>query len=64
MNARLGAEGRDTLMRVFRTSDEFEVGALESVYEAALGVTSEARTPYEAAALLETWFREAGGVHP
>ena len=49
-------------MRVFfGTSDEFEVGALESVYEAALGVTSEARTPYEAAALLETWFREAGG---
>jgi hypothetical protein len=57
-----GAEGRDTLMRVFlRTSNEFEVGTLESVYEAALGVTSEARTPYEAAALLETWFREAGG---
>ena len=57
-----GAEGRDTLMRVFlRTSNEFEVGALESVYVAALGVTSEARTPYEAAALLETWFREAGG---
>jgi hypothetical protein len=57
-----GTEGRDALMRVFlRTSDEFEVGALESVYEAALGVTSEAESPYEAAALLETWFREAGG---
>ena len=57
-----GTEGRDTLMRVFfRTSNEFEVGALESVYEAALGVTSEAQSPYETAALLETWFREAGG---
>ena len=44
-----------------RTSDEFEIAALESVYEAAHGVTSEAQSPYEAAALLETWFREAGG---
>ena len=55
-------EGRDTLMDVFfGTSDEFEINALESVYQAALGVTSEAQSPYEAAALLETWFREAGG---
>ena len=45
----------------FETSDEFEIAALESVYEAALGVTSGAQSPYEAAALLETWFREAGG---
>ena len=57
-----GVENRDTLMRVFlRSSDEFEISALESVYEAALGVTSQAQSPYEAAALLETWFREAGG---
>ena len=57
-----GTENRDALMRVlFGSSDEFEVVTLESVYEAALGVTSEAQSPYEAAALLETWFREAGG---
>ena len=57
-----GTENRDTLMRaLFGSSDEFEVVTLESVYEAALGVTSEAQSPYEAAALLETWFREAGG---
>ena len=57
-----GVENRDTLMRVFlRSPDEFEISALESVYEAALGVTSQAQSPYEAAALLETWFREAGG---
>ena len=45
----------------FGSSGEFEVTALESVYDTALEVTSEAQSPYEAAALLETWFREAGG---
>ena len=38
-----------------------EINALESVYQAALGVTSGSCSPYEAAVLLETWFREAGG---
>jgi len=57
-----GTPNRDTLMAVFfGASDEFEVNALESVYEAARGVTSAAQSPYEAAALLETWYREAGG---
>ena len=57
-----GAEGRDTLMDVyFGSSGEFEVTALETVYQAALEVTSGAQSPYEAAALLEIWFREAGG---
>jgi protein-glutamine gamma-glutamyltransferase len=57
-----GTENRDTLMDVFfGTSGEFEITALETVYQAAQGVTSEAQSPYEAAALLETWFREAGG---
>ena len=57
-----GTPNRDTLMAVFfGASDEFEVNALESVYEAAQGVTSAAQSPYEAAALLETWYREAGG---
>ena len=57
-----GVEGRDTLMDVFfGSSGEFEVTALESVYDTALEVTSEAQSPYEAAALLEIWFREAGG---
>jgi transglutaminase-like putative cysteine protease len=58
------AESRETLMRVFfraENADQFEIAALESLYDAALGVTSEARTPYEATVLLETWFREAGG---
>ncbi|MGH3039375.1 MAG: transglutaminaseTgpA domain-containing protein [Gaiellaceae bacterium] len=57
-----GVEGRDALMDAyFNGSDEFEVTALESVYQAAQGVTSQAQSPYQAAALLETWFREAGG---
>ena len=57
-----GAEGRDALMDAyFEANDEFEVTALESVYQAAQGVTSQAQSPYQAAALLETWFREAGG---
>jgi len=57
-----GVEGRDALMDAyFASSDEFEVTVLESVYQAALGITSEAQSPYEAAALLETWLREAGG---
>jgi transglutaminase-like putative cysteine protease len=55
-------EGRDTLMDVFfGASGQFEVAVLESVYQAAVGITSGAQSPYEAAALLETWFREAGG---
>jgi transglutaminase-like putative cysteine protease len=58
------ARGRDTRMAVFfgaEHDDEFEVEALGSLYDAARGVTSEATSPYEAAVLLETWFREAGG---
>ena len=57
-----GTANRDTLMDVFfGASGEFEIAALESVYQAAQGITSQAQSPYEAAALLETWFREAGG---
>lgn len=57
-----GTRGRDTLMDVFfGSSNEFDITVLESVYDAATGVTSQAQSPYEAAALLETWFREAGG---
>jgi transglutaminase-like putative cysteine protease len=57
-----GVEGRDAQMdSFFSSSTEFEITSLESVYEAADGVTSGAQSPYEAAALLETWFREAGG---
>jgi protein-glutamine gamma-glutamyltransferase len=53
---------RDTFMADFLdASEEFEVSALETVYRAAQGVTSGAQSPWEAAALLETWFREAGG---
>jgi transglutaminase-like putative cysteine protease len=59
-----GARSRDTRMAVFfgaEHDDEFEIDALGSLYDAARGVTSEAASPYEAAVLLETWFREAGG---
>jgi len=57
------ADGRDTLMAVFfgTREDQFEITQLESLYETARDVTSQARSPYEAAVLLETWFREAGG---
>ncbi|HEU4451280.1 MAG TPA: DUF3488 and transglutaminase-like domain-containing protein [Gaiellaceae bacterium] len=59
-----GTDGRDALMAVFfraEHADEFEIAVLESLYDAAQGVTNEAESPYEAAVLLETWFREAGG---
>jgi protein-glutamine gamma-glutamyltransferase len=57
-----GTEGRDALMDAyFNRANGFEVTALESVYQAAQGVTSRAQSPYEAAAFLETWFRDAGG---
>jgi protein-glutamine gamma-glutamyltransferase len=58
------ASGRDTQMSVFFNAthaDDSKILALETVYQAATGVTAEARSPYEAAVLLETWFREAGG---
>ena len=58
------AEGRNTQMEVFFNAThkgDAKIEALESVYQAALGVTSGSRSPYEAAVLLETWFREAGG---
>ena len=58
------ARGRDTRMAVFfgaEHDDEFEIEALEALYEQARGVTSGTESPYEAAVLLETWFREAGG---
>lgn len=59
-----GARGRDTRMAVFfgaEHDDEFEIESLEQLYEQARGVTSAAESPYEAAVLLETWFREAAG---
>jgi protein-glutamine gamma-glutamyltransferase len=57
-----GAEGRDALMdNFFSSSSDFQIRSIESLYQAAAGVTSQAQSPYEAAALLETWFREAGG---
>jgi transglutaminase-like putative cysteine protease len=58
------AAGRDTQMDAFfNTTHEGDskIRALESVYDAAVGVTAGHRSPYEAAVLLETWFREAGG---
>ena len=58
------ANGRDTQMAVFFNAthaDDSKILALESIYQAAVGVTAGHRSPYEAAVLLETWFREAGG---
>jgi transglutaminase-like putative cysteine protease len=58
------APSRGTLMALFFGSehaDEFEISALRPLYEEARRVTSAADTPYEAAVLLETWFRQAGG---
>jgi transglutaminase-like putative cysteine protease len=58
------ASGRDAQMNVFFNAtheDDADILALESVYQAAQGVIAEARSPYEAAVLIETWFREAGG---
>jgi transglutaminase-like putative cysteine protease len=57
------AADRERQMEVFFEirQDDSKINAIESVYQAALGVTSGSRSPYEAAVLLETWFREAGG---
>jgi len=58
------AAARDTQMAVFFNAthaDDSKILALESIYQAAVGVTAGHRSPYEAAVLLETWFREAGG---
>jgi transglutaminase-like putative cysteine protease len=58
------ARSRDTRMAAFfggENDDQFEIESLESLYESASGVTSGAESPYEAAVMLETWFREAGG---
>jgi transglutaminase-like putative cysteine protease len=58
------APSRETQMAVFfgaEHADEFEITALRPLYEEARRVTSAADTPYEAAVLLETWFRQAGG---
>jgi transglutaminase-like putative cysteine protease len=58
------APGRETRMATFfgpQHDDDFDIQSLEQLYEVGRGVTSEAESPYEAAVLLETWFREAGG---
>ena len=57
------AADRERQMDVFFEirQDDSKINAIESVYQAAIGVTSGSRSPYEAAVLLETWFREAGG---
>jgi transglutaminase-like putative cysteine protease len=59
-----GESGRQERMAVFfgaDHADDFQIASLRSLYDAARGITNEARSPYEAAVLLETWFREAGG---
>ena len=59
-----GASGRTERMAFFfgtEHADDFQIASLRSLHDAARGITNEARGPYEAAVLLETWFREAGG---
>ncbi|HEX2044817.1 MAG TPA: transglutaminaseTgpA domain-containing protein [Gaiellaceae bacterium] len=58
-----GTESRSALMAVFfdRHAQSFDISSHEPLYEQAQGVTANARTPYEAAVLLEAWFRQGGG---
>jgi protein-glutamine gamma-glutamyltransferase len=58
-----GTNGRSALMAVFfsRNEENFEITAQRPLYEQARQVTEGAQSPYEAAILLETWFREGGG---
>lgn len=55
-----GATGRDALMRASFASAYFLRGH-DRLYELARSVTKDARTPYAAAAMLESWFRADGG---
>ena len=57
-----GADARSTTMDVlFEQSDNVQISAQKPLYDQARQVTEEADTPYEAALLLEAWFREGGG---
>lgn len=57
-----GTEGRSTTMAVlFEQTDSVQIAAQKPLYDHARDVTEQAETPYEAALLLEAWFREGGG---
>jgi len=58
-----GTEGRSGAMDAYFAANDgnFQIAAQRPLFEQAEGVTAQARTPYEAALLLETWFREGGG---
>ena len=55
-----GTRNRDLFMQQFFSQSYF-LQDHEAVYERARRVTENARTPYAAAAMLESWFRADGG---
>ena len=60
----VGTPNRDALMAVFfGTANEFGITALEPLYQDALGVTSGAQSPYEAAALARDLVPRSRRVH-
>lgn len=58
-----GTESRSAIMAVFfdENRTNFQIAAQKPLYDRARDVTASASTPYEAAVLLEAWFREGGG---
>jgi hypothetical protein len=60
---RFAASGRDALMAVFfdQFADDYLVSVHRPLYEQAVQVVGEARTPYAATVALEAWFRTQGG---
>ncbi len=56
-----GTPGRDASMRRFFATARFVYPGHESAWEVARSVTASADSPYEAAVLLEAWFRGAEG---
>ena len=55
-----GAPDRDAYMRGFFAREAY-LDDHRSLYNVALSVTGEARSPYEAAVILEAWFRGSQG---
>jgi protein-glutamine gamma-glutamyltransferase len=58
-----GVSGREALMAVFfdQFADDYLMSVHRPLYEQAVQVVGEARTPYAAAVALEAWFRTQGG---
>jgi protein-glutamine gamma-glutamyltransferase len=56
------APERTRQMAVFFADNEsdYDISALKPLYDTAREVTTDAKVPYEAALVLETWFRQSG----